>query len=318
MEFEDDCMASQSKITIRHIPFRKKLIRDKYLIMLIIPVIVIFFIYNYLPMLWNLIAFQNYKIRKGIFNSEWIGFENFERFFRSPYCGRVIKNTFIISFTDLILGFPAPIIFALLLNEVHKKSVKRTIQTCSYLPHFISQVITVGILRIFLSGTNGIVNIVLKSFGRDAIPFFSRAEYFVWIYVLSSIWQGFGWDSIIYFSAISSIDPQMYEAAIVDGAGRFRRLWSITLPSIFPTIITLLILRIGWLMSVGFEKIILMYNESTYVTADVISTYVYRVGLLDADFGYGTAIGLFNCLLSLSLLLFANFLSKKLTSISIF
>lgn len=296
----------------------KDLVRDKYLVLMVIPIVVIFFIYNYLPMVWNLMAFEKYSIRKGLFGSEWVGLTNFQRFFSSPYCGRVIRNTFIISFTDLILGWPVPIIFALLLNEVRNLRAKRVIQTCSYLPHFISVVVVVGMLKIFFSSTSGVVNEVIKAMGGQAIPFFSQANCFVWLYVFSGIWQNFGWDSIIYFSAISSIDPQIYEAAIVDGAGRWRKMFSITLPSISPTIITLLILRIGWLMSVGFEKILLMYNEATYETADVISTYVYRVGLLGADFSYGTAIGLFNSLISLVLLLGANALSRKLTDTSIF
>lgn len=298
--------------------FLKDLVRDKYLVLMVIPIVVIFFIYNYLPMVWNLMAFEKYSIRKGLFGSEWVGLTNFQRFFSSPYCGRVIRNTFIISFTDLILGWPVPIIFALLLNEVRNLRAKRVIQTCSYLPHFISVVVVVGMLKIFFSSTSGVVNEVIKAMGGQAIPFFSQANCFVWLYVFSGIWQNFGWDSIIYFSAISSIDPQIYEAAIVDGAGRWRKMFSITLPSISPTIITLLILRIGWLMSVGFEKILLMYNEATYETADVISTYVYRVGLLGADFSYGTAIGLFNSLISLVLLLGANALSRKLTDTSIF
>lgn len=303
---------------LRKRSFWKDLVRDKYLILMILPVIIIFFLYNYLPMLWNIIAFEKYSIRKGIFGSQWVGLKHFEKFFNSPYCVRVIRNTFVISFTDLILGWPVPIIFALLLNEVKNVRTKRIIQTCSYLPHFISVVVVVGMMRIFFHGSNGIVNKLILQMGGEAIPFFSRADCFVPLYVFSGMWQNFGWDSIIYFSAISSIDPEIYEAAIVDGAGRWRKMFSVTLPSIAPTVITLLILRIGWLMSVGFEKIILMYNEATYETADVISTYVYRVGLLNADFSYGTAIGLFNCLVSVVLLVSANFVSKKLTETSIF
>lgn len=241
--------------------FWKGLVRDKYLILMILPVIIIFFLYNYLPMLWNIIAFEKYSIRKGILGSQWVGLKHFEKFFNSPYCVRVIRNTFVISFTDLILGWPVPIIFALLLNEVKNVRTKRIIQTCSYLPHFISVVVVVGMMRIFFHGSNGIVNKLILQMGGEAIPFFSRADCFVPLYVFSGIWQNFGWDSIIYFSAISSIDPEIYEAAIVDGAGRWRKMFSVTLPSIAPTVITLLILRIGWLMSVGFEKIILSITK---------------------------------------------------------
>ena len=298
--------------------FLSALRRDKLLILMVLPVIVIFLVYNYLPMIWNLIAFEKFSIRKGIFASPWVGLKNFEKFFSSPYCGRIIRNTFVLSFTDLILGWPVPILFALFLNEVRNLRVKRVIQTCTYLPHFISIVVVVGMMKIFFSSSNGVVNKLIEHMGGTAIPFFSKSECFVWLYVFSGVWQNFGWDSIIYFSAISSIDPQIYEAAVVDGAGRWRKMFNVTLPSIAPTVITLLILRIGWLMSVGFEKIILMYNEATYETADVISTYVYRVGLLNADFSYGTAIGLFNSLISVVLLLGANYVSKKLTDTSIF
>lgn len=310
-----------SQITQLHVRKRSlwsSLKRDKYLILMVLPAVLIFLIYNYLPMLWNIIAFEKYSIRKGIFASKWIGFENFERFFSSPYCWRVIRNTFVISFTDLIVGWPVPILFALFLNEVRNLKLKRVIQTCSYLPHFISVVVVVGIIRIFFSSTSGAVNELIKSMGREPIPFLSSNQWFVWIYVFSGVWQNFGWDSIIYFSAISSIDPEIYEAAVVDGAGRWRKMFNVTLPSISPTVITMLILRIGWLMSVGFEKIILMYNETTYETADVISTYVYRVGLLSSDFSYGTAIGLFNCLISVVLLVTANTVSKKVSDTSIF
>lgn len=311
-------MAQTRSYIMKKESFLRRLSRDRYLVLMVLPVIVVFLIYNYLPMAWNLIAFEDYSVRKGIFRSDWIGLENFERFFSSPYCGRVIRNTFVISFTDLILGWPIPILFALFLNEIRNLRVKRVIQTCTYLPHFISVVVVVGMMKIFFSATSGVVNKLIENLGGEAIPFFSRADMFVWLYVFSGVWQNFGWDSIIYFSAISSIDPQIYEAAVVDGAGRWRKMFNVTLPSIAPTVITMLILRIGWLMTVGFEKIILMYNEATYETADVISTYVYRVGLLSADFSYGTAIGLFNCLLSVVLLVGANCISRKFTETSIF
>ncbi|NLB90969.1 MAG: sugar ABC transporter permease, partial [Clostridiales bacterium] len=271
--------------------FKKVVLRDKYLILMVLPCILFFIIFHYAPMIWNMVAFQDYNIRKGIFHSEWVGFDNFVRFFQSPYAMRVIKNTFFISFLDLILGFPIPILFALLLNEVKKNRFKRVVQTFTYLPHFISTVVVVGMMKIFLSANNGIVNNTIVALGGTGIDFFSTASIFPWLYVFSNIWQNFGWDSIIYFAAISGISPELYEAAEVDGAGRWNKMFRITLPSITPTIMVLLIMRIGWLLSVGFEKIILMYNEGTYATADVISTYVYRAGLLNADFAYGTAIG---------------------------
>ncbi len=297
----------------------KKLIkRDRYLILMAAPCVLYFLIFHYVPMVWNVVAFQDYNIRKGILGSSWVGMENFIRFFESPYAFRIIRNTFVLSFMDLIMGFPVPILFALLLNEVKRNWVKRTVQTFSYLPHFISVVVVVGMMKIFLSPTDGIVNLAIQAMGATPINFFSEAGLFRWMYVLSNIWQNFGWDSIIYFAAISGVNPELYEAAIVDGAGRWKKMFFITLPCIAPTIIVLLIMRIGWLLSVGFEKIILMYNEATYETADVISTYVYRVGLLNSDFSYGTAIGLFNCAVSLVLILLANGVSRRFSDSSLF
>ena len=311
-------MAKNKTNTKIKTPLKKILKRDKYLLMMVAPCVLYFLIFHYLPMVWNVVAFQDYSIRKGIFGSEWIGLDNFIRFFKSPYAIRVIRNTFLLSFMDLVIGFPVPIVFALLLNEVNNRGIKRVVQTFTYLPHFVSVVVVVGMMKIFLSPTDGIINLMIQAFGGTTINFFSEAKWFRWLYVLSSVWQNFGWDSIIYFAAIAGVNPELYEAARVDGAGRWKKMLYVTLPCISPTIIVLLIMRIGWLLSVGFEKIILMYNESTYETADVISTYVYRVGLLNSDFSYGTAIGLFNCLVSLILILLANGLSRKYSETSLF
>lgn len=311
-------MAKNKTNTKIKTPLKKILKRDKYLLMMVAPCVLYFLIFHYLPMVWNVVAFQDYSIRKGIFGSEWIGLDNFIRFFKSPYAIRVILNTFLLSFMDLVIGFPVPIVFALLLNEVNNRGIKRVVQTFTYLPHFVSVVVVVGMMKIFLSPTDGIINLMIQAFGGTTINFFSEAKWFRWLYVLSNVWQNFGWDSIIYFAAIAGVNPELYEAARVDGAGRWKKMLYVTLPCISPTIIVLLIMRIGWLLSVGFEKIILMYNESTYETADVISTYVYRVGLLNSDFSYGTAIGLFNCLVSLILILLANGLSRKYSETSLF
>ena len=311
-------MAKNKTNTKIKTPLKKILKRDKYLLMMVAPCVLYFLIFHYLPMVWNVVAFQDYSIRKGIFGSEWIGLDNFIRFFKSPYAIRVIRNTFLLSFMDLVIGFPVPIVFALLLNEVNNRGIKRVVQTFTYLPHFVSVVVVVGMMKIFLSPTDGIINLMIQAFGGTTINFFSEAKWFRSLYVLSNVWQNFGWDSIIYFAAIAGVNPELYEAARVDGAGRWKKMLYVTLPCISPTIIVLLIMRIGWLLSVGFEKIILMYNESTYETADVISTYVYRVGLLNSDFSYGTAIGLFNCLVSLILILLANGLSRKYSETSLF
>lgn len=296
----------------------KNLKKDKYLVLMVIPCVAYFVIFHYIPIFWNVIAFENYSARKGIFGSEWVGFENFIRFFKSPYAFRVIRNTLVINLMDLIIGFPVPIIFALLLNEVRSNKAKKIIQTFSYLPHFISMAVVVGMLKIFLSPTNGIVNNVIVMLGGKPINFFMEQGCFRWMYVLSNIWQNFGWDSIIYFAAIAGISYDQYEAAMVDGAGRWKRMFHITIPELMPTIIILLIMKVGWLLSIGFEKILLMYNEATYEVADVISTYVYRASLLRSDFSYGTAIGLFNSAISLILVLTVNHISKKVSEISLF
>ena len=302
----------------KKIPVRKLIKRDRYLLLMVAPCVLYFLLFHYAPMVWNIVAFQDYNVRKGIFGSSWVGLENFKRFFESPYAFRLIRNTFLLSFMDLLMGFPVPILFALLLNEVKRKWVKRTVQTFSYLPHFISVVVVVGMMKIFLSPTDGIVNLAIQALGGSAVNFFSEAKIFRWLYVFSNIWQNFGWDSIIYFAAIAGINAEIYEAAMVDGAGRWKKMIYITLPSIVPTVIILLIMRIGWLLSVGFEKVLLMYNEATYEVADVISTYIYRASLLNADFSYGTAIGLFNCVISLVLVLGANWVSRRFSETSLF
>ncbi len=251
----------------------------------------------------------------GVSGSDW---KTSDVFFASPYAFRVIRNTLVINLMDLVFGFPVPIIFALLLNEVRNNKVKRTIQTFTYLPHFISVVVVVGMMNILLSPTDGLVNKLIVGLGGNSINFLVDVKWFRWLYVLSNIWQNFGWDSIIYFAAIAGINAEIYEAAMVDGAGRWKKMIYITLPSIVPTVIILLIMRIGWLLSVGFEKVLLMYNEATYEVADVISTYIYRASLLNADFSYGTAIGLFNCVISLVLVLGANWVSRRFSETSLF
>ena len=212
----------------KKIPVRKLIKRDRYLLLMVAPCVLYFLLFHYAPMVWNIVAFQDYNVRKGIFGSSWVGLENFKRFFESPYAFRLIRNTFLLSFMDLLMGFPVPILFALLLNEVKRKWVKRTVQTFSYLPHFISVVVVVGMMKIFLSPTDGIVNLAIQALGGSAVNFFSEAKIFRWLYVFSNIWQNFGWDSIIYFAAISGVNPELYEAAIVDGAGRWKKMFFIT------------------------------------------------------------------------------------------
>ncbi len=284
----------------------------KYLIVL--PVVVYLIIFAYKPMYGVIIAFKNYKATKGIAGSEWVGLFQFERFFKDVYFERLIKNTVIISFMSIFYGFPIPIIFALLLNEVRSTKYKKLIQTSSYLPHFISTVIICSMLREFCY-SNGLFNSIATFFGAtETKNLLGEASLFRSIYVWSGVWQEFGWSSIIYIAALAGVDQELYEAARIDGAGRFRQAISITIPSIMPTIIMLFILRMGSVLSVGSEKILLLYSERTYETADVIATYVYRMGLINSDFSYSSAIGLFNSAINIIFLVGTNILSKKFTT----
>ena len=254
--------------------FWKNLRRDRQLVFMLIPVVIFFAVFSYYPLYGILIAFKDYSISKGILGSPWAGLRYFRQFFLGPYFGRLLRNTVLISVYSLLWGFPVPIIFALLLNEFKDGKFKRLIQTVSYLPHFISLVVICGILIDIFSPQGGVVNALLYSLTGKRINFFGEPEWFRAMYVGSGVWQEFGWNSIIYLAAITGINPDLYEAARIDGAGRLRQIWHVTLPGIKPTILTLLILNLGNIMSVGYEKIILLYSPTTYETADVISTYV--------------------------------------------
>lgn len=295
---------------------RKDFARNWELYLIVLPVLVFYALFCYKPMYGALIAFQNYKPALGFTGSEWVGLEQFQRFFSSPFFVRLLKNTLILSFELLIFGFPAPIILALLINEVKNKPFKKTVQTLTYLPHFISIIVVAGMITDF-SMTTGLFNDIIAFFGGERAPLLQDPNLYRKIYVASDIWQGVGWGSIIYLSALSGVDAQLYEAASLDGAGRFQKLWNVTLPGIMPTIITMLILRIGQMMSIGYEKTILLYTPATYDTADIISSYTYRVGLLEQSWSYSTAIGLFNSVINLILLLLANKLSRKLADTSL-
>ena len=283
-----------------------------------LPIIIYYTLFRYIPMTGIVMAFQKFSIAKGIFGSDFIGFDNFKNFFSSYYCWRLIKNTFLISAYDLIFNFPAPIIFALLLNEIKGKRFKKTVQTISYLPYFISVVVMCGIVIDFCRSDGIISSIYSMITGKESINLLGYAQYFRPTYIASNIWQGLGYGSIIYIAALANVDQQLYEAAVVDGAGRWKQTIHITLPSITPTIVVLLILRMGSILDVGYEKIMLLYNPATYGTADVISTFVYRKGFIDSDYGYSTAIGLFNSVINLILLLIANYISRKTNETSLF
>ena len=285
-----------------------------YLIAL--PVVAYFIIFNYAPMFGIAMAFEKYQIKKGILGSQLVGLVNFKRFFTSPFFWRLLKNTLLISFYGLLFSFPLPIIFALCLNEVRNRKFKKIVQTISYLPYFISVVVVVSILFDF-SKANGLITNIASFFGWEGGAVISSSKWFRSLYIGSNLWQHMGYNSIIFISALAAIDPTLYEAARIDGANRWKQTLHVTLPGIAPTIIVLLILRLGQIMSVGYEKIILMYGPSTYETADVIASYVYRVGILDADYSYSTAVNLFNSLVNMIVLFSANFISRKVNETSI-
>lgn len=292
--------------------------RDRYLLLLVLPAFLLILLFNYIPMGGLLMAFENYSTKKGIFGSEFVGLENFKKFFSSIFAFRVIKNTFLLSFLNLLWGFPIPIIFALMLNELKNGPFKKVVQTVSYLPHFVSTVVIIGMMISMFDPNFGLVNVLRAKLGLDSIAFMSDASWFRTLFVGSEVWQNFGWNSIIYIAAIAGISQDLYEAAKIDGANRFQLAMKITLPSLVPTILTLFILNCGWMFSLGFEKVILMYSPGTYAVSDIISTYVYRKGILGADFGYATAIGLFNSLINVVILLSVNKISKKVKGVSIF
>ncbi len=299
----------------------QKLSRDftlnKGLYLLALPVFLWYLIFQYVPMPGLVIAFQDFNLFKGFAGSEWVGFENFIRFFESPNCWRVIRNTFSISMLSIVFSFPTPIIFAILLNEVTARGYKKTVQTISYMPHFISMVVVCGMITDFCR-VDGLFNDIRMLFGAaDRVNLLSQPNLFYTIFIGSGIWQGIGWSSIIYLATLSSVDPGLYEAAYMDGAGRFQRIWHVTLPGIVPVIAIQLIMRLGNVLSVGFEKIILLYNPLTMEKADVISSYVYRAGLQLADYSYGAAVGLFNSVVNITFLVVVNRISRKLTETSL-
>lgn len=287
------------------------------LYLMLVPLIVFYIVWMYGPMYGIVIAFNEYKPKKGFLGSEWVGLQWYREFFRSAFAWRTIRNTLFISILNLVIGFPAPIILALMLNEFRHEGYKRVVQTITYIPHFISVVVMSGILLDFFS-TEGVITTVLeKFFGLSARNYFGDARYFRTIYVGSDIWQGIGWNSIIYLSALASIDMELYEAARIDGAGRLKQTWHITLPGIAPTITILLILRMGSMLSVGYEKIILLYNAMIYETADVISSYVYRVGIQDMQFSRSTAINVLNSICNFVLVIVANKVSASVSETSL-
>lgn len=311
--------AVKPRVPYEQLPFYKKIVRDikgsPGLYLMLLPVLVFYILFRYKPLYGLFIAFTDYYPGAPILDFEnWVGFRNFVDFFTSKDFGRIIKNTLTISLGTIVFGFPMPIIFALLLNELKNAKFSKVIQTVSYLPHFISLVVICGLIRTFV-GMDGFVSQIMAAMGmvEEKVSLLNFANMFVPIYIISDVWQTVGYGSIVYLAALTGVSQELYEAATVDGAGRWKQVWHITLPGILPTIITMLLLRMGNVMTVGYEKIILLYSPQVYETADVISSYVYRSGLQQARFSYSTAVGLFNSVINVVILLISNKVSKKLT-----
>lgn len=303
--------------TKRRSKFIDFLIKYKYLNLLALPCVLYFIIFKYVPMYGIIVAFTDYVGSGGllgILTSEWVGLKYFEMFFNSVYFGRLMENTIVISIYRLIFGFPAPIILALLLNEVRKSYFKRTVQTITYMPYFLSWVVVAGLLSTLLSPTGGPINAVIQSLGMESIYFLGDERYFRGVLVASNIWKDVGWSSIIYLAAISGIDPELYSAATVDGAKRLQKIWYITIPSISEIIVIFLILSVGRILDENFEQILNLYSEAVYNVSDVFETYVYRMGLVKGMYSYSTAVNLFKSVASLILIICTNRIAKKLGS----
>lgn len=291
----------------------KKFIRQLSLYSMTLPGLLIVLIFAYIPMYGIVIAFQDYSIVQSIFGSDWVGFRHFEEFLGNPMFGRIMSNTLILGALNTLWSFPAPIILALLLNEITQQKFKKVVQSISYLPYFISTVILVGMLKELASVDGGLFNKFVVMLGGEPINFFAESSWFRTLFIGSGIWQGVGWGSIIYLAALSNVDPQLIEAAIIDGANRWDRIRHISIPAIMPTIAILLIMGVGGVMNADSQKVLLMYSPQIYETADVIGTYTYREGILGARFSYTTAVGLFMSLISFVLLVTTNWASKKLS-----
>lgn len=291
--------------------------RDWLLYLMVLPLVTYYLIFHLYPMWGAQIAFRSFNFNKGITGSRWVGLANFRDFFSSIFFGRLLRNTLLISFYNILFGFPIPVILALMLNEVRSKKFKSIVQTTSYLPHFLSLIVACSIISDFFS-RDGVFTYILSLFGLEQQNYMLNPQSYRAIYTFSTIWQQSGWNSIVFLAALSGIDESLYEASRIDGAGRLRQICSITLPSIAPTIIVMLILKVGWMMDMGSEKTLLLYNAATYETGDIIASYVYRKGLVERNYSYSAAVELFNSVINLFFLLVVNQISKKTTDTSLF
>lgn len=311
-------MKLEQSQNIKTIPKKQQFIKNTQgipLLLMIIPGLLYFIIFNYIPMAGVVIAFKDYKLTEGIFGSKWVGLENFLLLFRGNEFGTALKNTILISGYKLIFGFPAAIILALLLNEIRSKTYKNFVQTVSYLPHFMSWIVVSGLIISILSPNTGVVNHLIKLLGFKPIFFMSDPKVFRGVLVVTDIWKNVGWNSVLYLAALSSIDNEMYEAATVDGANRWHKVWYLTLPSIVPVISITLILNVGFIMNAGFDQIFNMYSPNVYKVSDIIDTYVYKQGMINFMYSYSTAVGLFKSVVGLILILITNAITKRLKAI---
>lgn len=295
-----------------------KIALSRYLYLFLLPSLIYLIIFHYMPIYGVQIAFKRFMPTKGIWGSPWVGAANFKRFFSSYYFERILTNTIKLSLYNLIAGFPFPVMMALLFNEIRSTKMKKLVQTVSYVPHFISVIVLVGMVNLFFGQTTGLINTVRRNMGLETIGFLNEPKYFASMYVWSGIWQHAGWNAIIYIAALSGIDPELHEAAQIDGASRLKRIWYINLPGILPTVIIMFILDAGKIMNLGFEKIYLMQNTMNISASQVISTFVYESGMLDMDYGFASAVDLFNNVVNIALLLLVNQLARRVSQTSLF
>ncbi|UKS28918.1 ABC transporter permease subunit [Paenibacillus sp. HWE-109] len=291
--------------------------RNWELYLLILPALVYVIVFDYIPMYGVQIAFKDFNAVQGIWGSPWVGLQHFERFFQGYYFQRLLTNTVLISVYYLIISFPLSIMFALLINEIRQVMFKKTVQLVTYAPHFISTVVLVGMMAIFLSPKTGLVNQFILWAGGTPIDFMAEPSWFKSLYVFSGVWQNIGWNSILFIAALAGVDPQQHESATLEGASKLQRIWHINVPAIMPTVMILFIMQCGQIMAVGFEKVFLMQNDVNISASDIISTYVYRSGVLGAQYSFSAAVGLFNSVINLILLIVVNRISKRLTDTSL-
>lgn len=317
MTLSDARAARTNERRIRRKGLGFQISRHWQLLLMTLPALVYLVLFQYKPMYGVIIAFKNYKLKMGIWDSPWVGLKNFERLFSSYWFPIIMKNTLSISLLSLVLSFPMPVILALMVNEIKNEPIKRTFQTVSYAPHFISTIVMCGMVILFTNPSSGIINKVLNLFGIESIAFMQKADLFKWVYVVSGIWQGTGWGAIIYFAALSGVDQSLLEAADIDGASRLQKIIYINFPVLVPTMITLFVLQCGQVLSVGYEKVYALQNPTNLTGSEVISTYVYKLGLVNKDFSFSTATGLFNSVVNCTVLVLANTISSRLAKTSL-